>query len=874
MNRSSPMMEQYRNIKEQHPDKLLLFQVGDFYELFFEDARVAAREMEIALTTRDAGSEDPIPLAGVPIHSAETYLNRLLGKGYKVVVCEQVENAAQAKGLVKREITRILTPGTITDPEMLEESRNNYLVTVIEKDGNYYGLAAVDISTGDFQITEQKGEGAWEVIVDELRRLQPSELLCSTAELEKQCRRQFNPAEHGLIEILQSVPNPQETRSLIIDQWDEKTFNELKLDRCPLAAAAAAAAINYLELLQQIPESGGHFHHLELYFTGRSMVIDSITNRNLELTRSIREGGKHGSLLGLLDRCLTAMGRRLLRRWVEQPLLDSQKIERRLDAVEELINKPLQRRDLRKKMGEIFDLERFCSRLSYERVNARDLVGLKKTLIQIETLKKKLTEFESFFLQRITERLPGFGDLINLIEEALVDDPPLTVKEGGLFKTGYNEEIDRLKTISREGSNMLLQFEKNERERTGIKSLRIGYNRNFGYYIEVTKTNLDYVPPEYHRKQTLVNAERFTTEELDRLEEQITGAREKLAGLEYEQFEKLRAAASTYTGALLDASHELAAADCIQSLAEVAEHCSYCRPSFPDGYRMSIKQARHPVVEQLAGERFVPNDVHMDRSNFLLVITGPNMAGKSTYIRSAALVAVMAQMGAYVPAEKAELPILDRIFARVGASDDLSRGHSTFMVEMQETAAILKEATADSLIILDEIGRGTSTYDGMSIARSVLEYINRKIEAKTLFSTHYHELTNLEGELPGVKNYTIAVKEKGKQVIFLRQVTPGRSDKSYGINVARLAGVPVEVLIRAEKILTELELAASSAAEHQLSLLPMVSEPASDYARELEVIEQLKELDLNRTTPLEVQQKVYELQKQLNEIGQSAGEEE
>jgi len=867
-------MEQYRKIKEQHPDKLLLFQVGDFYELFFEDARVAAREMEIALTTRDAGSEDPIPLAGVPIHSAETYLNRLLGKGYKVVVCEQVENAAQAKGLVRREITRILTPGTITDPEMLEESRNNYLVTVIDRGGNYYGLAAVDISTGDFQITEQKGEGSWEVIADELRRLHPSELLCSTAELEKQCRRQFNRANRGLIETIHSVPNPQEARNLIIEQWDEKTYNDLNLDRYPLAAAAAASAINYLHLLQQIPENGGHFHQLDLYFTGRSMAIDSITSRNLELTRSFREGDKQGSLLGLLDRCLTAMGRRLLRRWLEQPLLDREKIEERLDAVEELINKPIPRRDLRKKMGNIFDLERFCSRLSYEQVNARDLVALKNTLIQVEALKEKLAEFESHFLPGINKRLPDFSKLIGIIEEALVDDPPLTVKEGGLFKTGYNKEIDRLKTISSEGSNMLLEFEKNERVRTGIKSLRIGYNRNFGYYIEVTKTNLEHVPPEYHRKQTLINAERFTTEELGRLEEQITGAKEKLAGLEYEQFEKLRTTVNTYTGSLLEASHELAAADCIQSMAEVAEHCGYCRPIFPDGYKISIKQARHPVVEQLAGERFVPNDIHMDQSNFLLVITGPNMAGKSTYIRSAALVAVMAQMGGYVPAEKAELPVLDRIFARVGASDDLSRGHSTFMVEMQETAAILKEATADSLIILDEIGRGTSTYDGMSIARSVLEYISRKIEAKTLFSTHYHELTNLEGELPGVKNYTMAVKEKGKQVVFLRQVTPGRSDKSYGINVARLAGVPVEVLVRAEKILTELELAASSAAEQQLSLLPMVSKPASDYTRELEVIEQLKELDLNRTTPLEVQQKVYELQKQLNEIGQITGEED
>lgn len=873
LSRNSPMMEQYKAVKAQHPDKLLMFQVGDFYELFFEDAVLAARELEIALTSRDGGSENRIPLAGVPIHAAETYLNRLLSKGHKVVICDQVEDAAQAKGLVRREITRILTPGTITDPEMLEESRNNYLTVVISRHNSYYGLAAVDISTGDFQITEHNDESAWAVIADELHRMQPSEILCGSSEIEQLCRKEVAVNNSRLIELLPGIPDMEETKRMITGQWKDDTWDKLNLDRYPLAAASAAAALIYLQLLQQLPLDGKHFHRLNLYFSNRSMIIDSITSRNLELTHSLREKSKQGSLLGLLDRCMTGMGRRLLRRWIEQPLLGKEKIEKRLDAVEEFIHKPLQRRELRRKLQDIFDLERFCSRLSYQRVNARDLVALKSTLHQLVPVKKILAALESELLRDINNRLPAFDDLKILIEKALVDDPPLSLREGGLFKEGYNDQVDALKKISREGNDMLLDFEKKERSRTGIKSMRVGYNRNFGYYIEVTRSNLELVPPEYHRKQTLVNAERFTTEELQNMEEQITGARNRLTDLEYSLFEDLRSAVSAYTSSLLSAAFELACVDCIQSLAESAEINDYCRPHFREGNKLIIKQARHPVVEQLAFERFVPNDILMDNNHYLLVITGPNMAGKSTYIRSAALTAVMAQAGSFVPAQKADLPIIDRLFARVGASDDLSRGQSTFMVEMQETATILKEATTDSLIILDEIGRGTSTYDGMSIARSVLEYISGKIKAKTLFSTHYHELTNLEGELPGVKNYTMAVKEKGKEVIFLRQIIPGRADKSYGINVARLAGVPLEVLIRAETILTELELAASSAAEQQLSLLPMVTGPDYEHLFMMEIIEQLKELDLNRITPLDAMHHLFEVQQKLMSLDENPEEE-
>jgi DNA mismatch repair protein MutS len=855
------MMEQYKAVKEQHPDKLLMFQVGDFYELFFEDAVLASREMEIALTSRDAGSENPIPLAGVPIHAAETYLNKLLARGHKVVICDQIESAQQSRGLVRRAITRILTPGTITDPEMLEEGANNYLAVIVAADNNAYGLASVDLSAGVFQITEQGGEGAWEIIADELQRLQPSEILCSSGELETLCRKQLKLKHSELIGLLPYTPAQEEARELIDSQWAPGTWQKLDLGNYSLAASSAAAALAYMDLLQQLSPGSTQFHSLELYFCNRNMVIDAITSRNLELTRSLGSGGRQGSLLDLIDRCRTGMGRRLLRRWIEQPLLDQERISRRLDSVEELKNKPLQRREIRERLRDIFDLERFCGRLSCQRVNARDLVALKKTVLQLGPLKKLLSSFDADMIRQINSRLPAFEDLAAVIDLALVEEPPLSLKEGGLFKKGYHEEVDRLKVLAHDGKTMLLDFEKREREKTGIKTMRIGYNRNFGYYIEVTKSNIDLVPGEYHRKQTLVNAERYTTEELQTMEEQITGARDKLAALEYALFEELRSEISGFTGKLLAAAFELATLDCLQGLAETAEKNSYCRPVLTAGRKMIIRQARHPVVEQLSFDRFVPNDITIDNNHYILVITGPNMAGKSTYIRSAALIAILAQMGSFVPAQKADLPVLDRVFARVGASDDLSRGQSTFMVEMQETATILKESTADSLVVLDEIGRGTSTYDGMSIARSVLEYISRKIKAKTLFSTHYHELTNLESELPGIKNYTMAVKEKGKQVIFLRQVIPGRADKSYGINVARLAGVPVEVLIRAEAILAELELCASSAAEQQLSLLPMVTEPYSGNNRLAEVENTLKDFDLNRMTPLDAMQALFSLQK-------------
>ncbi len=867
MSRNSPMMEQYKKIKEQHPDKLLMFQVGDFYELFFEDAEIAAREMDIVLTSREGGSENPIPLAGVPIHAAETYLNKLLGKGFKVVICDQIESATQAKGLVRRAITRILTPGTISESEMLDEGKNNYLAVIVHDGKDSYGLAAVDVSTGEFQVTEQCGGDAWAEIADELKRLQPSEILCPNREMEEYCLSELAAGRNNLVTKLKIIPDIDEAGRVLKDNFSAQIFDLLQTEQYPQATIAAATALVYLQDLKQLPAKSWHFRLPKLYFSKRYMLIDSITSKNLELTEAISSGGKKGSLLGIIDHCLTGMGRRLLKRRLEQPLLDLKQISARHDSVEELLKKPLARREIRLILNRIFDLERFCGRLAYQKVSPRDLAALKKTLNHSDPLKKTLKMLEAQELSDLGRSMPDFTDLITLVDSALNEDPPVSLKEGGMFLEGYNAELDRLKQIARDGGKMLLDFEKEERNRTGIKSLRVSYNRNFGYYIEVTKTNLELVPPEYHRKQTLVGAERYTTEELHNIEEQLTGAREKLMTLEQSLFEELVEKIGHWMSQLLEAAAVLAELDFRQGLAETAELYNYNRPQLNAERNLLMKECRHPVVEQLAIEQFVPNDVTADQANFILLITGPNMAGKSTYIRSVAIAAILGQLGSFVPAAAARLPLFDRVFARVGASDDLSRGHSTFMVEMIETATILKEASKDSLIILDEIGRGTSTYDGMSIARAVLEYISDKINAITLFSTHYHELTRLEGELAGVKNYNMAVKERGKEVIFLRQVLPGKADKSYGINVARLAGLPVEVLVRAEAVLSELELAASTAAEQQLSLLPIISSHhENENNQALGIIIKLKEYDLNRMTPLETMKALYEVQKELLDL--------
>ncbi len=864
----TPMMKQYLEFKDQHPDKILFFQVGDFYETFFEDAEIAARELEIALTTRDRKKNTPIPLAGVPVHAVEPYINKLLGKGFKVAVCDQVEDDPAGKGLFRREISRILTPGTVTEPEMLEESKNNYLVALINLCGSelsLYGLAALDVSTGEFRLTEWPGEN-FRDMADELLRLQPAECICSSPGLAEMVAPYLKPGG-TLMEVCEYSAGPEQVKNIFDNQWGEGTWEGLSLFRYRAAASAGALVLTYLQELQHRTRTG-HLCPPEIYDPGSGMAVDYITLRNLELTQAIREGGKQGSLLGILDRCATAMGRRLLRRWVEQPLKDLTRIEERLEAVEELCRNPLPRREIRTVLQKMIDLERFCSRLGYRRINACDLVGLKNALLRLGPLKKALSSFKTLLLADLRQ-MPDFSRLIDLISGALVDGPPVNLREGGLIREGYSDQVDCLRSAARDGRGWLLKYEQQERERTGIKSLRIGYNRNFGYYIEVTRPNLELVPVEYHRRQTLVNAERFVTPELTEMEERITGARDKLEQLEFELFEELREKVASCIPELQATAHRLARLDCLQNLAAVAENNRYCRPTFSENGELNIRDGRHPVVEQLSGRRFVPNHAFMDKQAYVLLITGPNMAGKSTYIRSLALICLMGQMGSFVPAREATLPVIDRVFARVGASDDLSRGLSTFMVEMQETATILKEATAYSLIILDEIGRGTSTYDGMSIARSVLEYIAKNIEAKTLFSTHYHELTSLEKELPPVKNYTMAVKEKGQEIIFLRQVIPGQSDKSYGLNVARLAGIPLPVIARAESILAGLESATAAPGGRQLTLLPYVPPPAGNQAAE-KLLAELKEIDINRITPLESLRILYELQQKAVQ-GESEG---
>ncbi|MGI6097460.1 MAG: DNA mismatch repair protein MutS [Dethiobacteria bacterium] len=867
MAKITPMLQQYLAIKEQHKDKILFFRVGDFYEMFFEDAVLAARELDIVLTTRDAGSENPVPLAGVPYHAADTYIARLIEKGYKVAICDQVEDPRQAKGIVKREITRIITPGTVIDPSMLEERRNNYLAALLKND-DHYALATLDHSTGEFGTAEFRGEGAFLRLLDELYRLQPSECIYNQKD------RQVVEELASKLTLLNLYPQPEdyfsfENALVKLKAVSTENFNLGSVYDHPLAARAAGALISYLESLGN--KNFNHLQELKFYTQDNYMILDKTTHRNLELTQTIREGKKKGSLLSVLDQTRTAMGGRMLRSWLEKPLIEREQIERRLAAVEELVNNNFLREDLASTLKGIQDLERLASRINLGTVNARDLIALKNNLSIFPQIKALLEKTKADLFCEFKKELPELGFLVQLIQECLRDDPPLALREGGLIRNGYSEEVDQLRRVTTEGKEWLLDLEKQEKEKTEIKSLKIRYNKVFGYYIEVTKPNIHLVPAEYIRKQTLVNAERYITEELKDLEEKILRAEEKLAALEYRLFEALREEVAGYSRLIQQAARVIARIDCILSLSLVAVSNRYCRPKISKSKRTVIKNGRHPVVElYLEGQRYIPNDAYLDRDeNRILIITGPNMAGKSTFCRSVALTVLMCQIGSFVPAEEAEIDLTDRIFARVGASDDLSAGQSTFMVEMEETAAILKNATSSSLVILDEIGRGTSTYDGMSIAQAVLEYIHEECGARTLFSTHYHELTSLEDKLQGVKNYYIAVKEKEGNVLFLRRVLPGKADRSYGVNVARLAGIPPAVTERANEILKMLEnnvgneLAVTR--EGQISFFPVAHNDKAKNLKnkEKKVLEQLKSLNLLQMTPLEALNKLHELQQRL-----------
>ncbi|MGB9802592.1 DNA mismatch repair protein MutS [Desulfofundulus sp.] len=838
------MMKQYLQIKQNYQDAILFFRLGDFYEMFFDDALVASRELEITLTGRDAGAAGRVPMCGVPYHAAETYIARLIERGYKVAICDQVEDPADARGIVRREVTRVITPGTIM--ECLEERKHNFLAAIVVK-GNAYGLGVVDVTTGLFMVTQLSDRDA---LMDELTRLEPAEILLPDisfyrelagvvkARLPKVVVSFWNPAAFERSEAVRSL------QEQLGPGWMRSDLSDL-----PLAVLCAGGILNYLKATQK--RQLGQINRVEIYSTGQYMHLDGVTRRNLELTSSLRDGSRWGTLLWVLDHTVTAMGGRLLKSWIERPLLDVQAIRARQDAVEELVNDNLARQELKHFLKSVYDLERLASRIVYGTAGPRDLLALKNSLSVLPQVKKVLCIRRALLWQEICGKLDCLEDVVQLLNEAIDVDPPAGTREGGIIREGYHPEVDRLRQASREGKNWLSQLEAREKERTGIRSLKVGFNKVFGYYLEVTRPNLELVPPDYIRKQTLAGAERFITPELKELEEQILGAEERLVQLEYRLFTEIREKVASEVKRIQQAAGALAFTDALLSLAEAAVKGNYVRPEVNDGFRITIREGRHPVVEQvLEPGEFVPNDVDLGDDTRLILLTGPNMAGKSTYMRQVALLVLMAQLGSFIPAAYGEIGVVDRIFTRVGASDDLAAGQSTFMVEMSECQVIVRAATPRSLIIMDEVGRGTSTYDGISIARALVEYIVSRIGARTLFSTHYHELTELD-ILPGVKNFTVAVEEKGEEVIFLRRVRPGRADRSYGIQVARLAGLPLEILRRAEEILHELEHRRKEGFVNSLpGDLPVQREEKTELTGH-PILEELVKLDLWQMTPLE-----------------------
>ncbi|MHB0913220.1 MAG: DNA mismatch repair protein MutS [Armatimonadota bacterium] len=849
MTKLTPMLAQYMEIKKAHPDVILMFRLGDFYEMFGDDAKTASREMEITLTSREAGASGRIPMCGVPHHSVDRYIARLIGRGYRVAVCDQMEDARQAKGLVKRGVTRVVTPGTVLEDSMLDARSNNYLAACA-KAGELYGLAVADISTGEFLVTEIVGEQS---LVDELMRLSPAEILASE-EIGQVTRARLTPF------TIEAYPT---AREILQKKFSTQSLRGFGCDEFTVGLNAAALVIRYLESTQ--PAALQHINSLSMYSTSGFMVLDAPARRNLEITQSMYDGVKSKSLLSVLDATVTSMGARLLRRWLDQPLLDVAAIQARLDAVEELYGNLKLRSGLRELLSGMYDLERLTSRTVAGTANARDLIALRNSLRLLPEVQGTLGGSQDATLREAAENLGSLEDVELLISSAIAEEPPITVREGGLIKKGFHAELDTLRSASTDGKSWIANLEATERERTGIKSLKVGYNSVFGYYIEVSKSNLGSVPESYIRKQTMVNAERFITPELKEFEALVLGAEEKSTQLEYEIFCAVREQVALAAEKLSTAARAVARIDAVASLAETAVRNSYARPSVDTGSEIEIKNGRHPVVERLqSGERFVPNDAHLDcGENRLLIITGPNMAGKSTYLRQTALIVLLAQIGSFVPADSAKIGIVDRIFTRVGAHDELYSGQSTFMVEMTETANILNNATERSLIILDEIGRGTSTFDGLSIAWAVAEYI-QSLGAKTLFATHYHHLNDLASELPGVKNYRVAVKEDEEKVIWLRKIMPGGTDRSYGIQVGKLAGLPPAVIERAKEVLWQLEAGGAepkvreSTEKVQLTLFEAEENP---------VLLELGKLDVSTMTPIEALTTLYDMQKRLNRKG-------
>ncbi|MEY8334749.1 DNA mismatch repair protein MutS [Lachnospiraceae bacterium 47-T17] len=869
------MMQHYLQTKEAHQDCILFYRLGDFYEMFFEDALKASEELELTLTGKQCGAEERAPMCGVPFHAADTYINRLVAKGYKVAICEQVGDPKASRGIVERKVIRIITPGTKTD-ESLDETKNNYLMCVY-CDADVFGVSTADVSTGDFFVTEIDSAGK---LLDEINKFAPSEIICndalfmSTLDVEN-----LKDRLRITVTALDSwYFTDDQAKETLLSHFHVSSLQGLGLADYPCGTPAAGALLKYLYETQM--NGLEHMTSIHPYSTGAFMVLDSSTRRNLELVETMREKNKKGSLLWVLDKTKTAMGARLLRTYVEQPLIGRDEIEARYDAIEELNNNVISREELREYLHPIYDMERLITRISYQTANPRDLIAFRNSVQMLPAIRMVLSEFGSTALEKLFDEMDALEDIYQWVDEAIVEEPPISVHDGGIIKEGYFEDVDKLRRAKTDGKKWLAEIEAREREKTGIKNLRIKYNKVFGYYLEVTNSYRELVPDYYTRKQTLTNAERYITPELKELEETILGAEDKLFQLEYELFRQLREKLTGEVMRIQKTAKAIAGLDVLLSLAYVAESNHYCRPTLNEKGVIDIREGRHPVVEKMIrSDMFIPNDTYLDnRTHRISIITGPNMAGKSTYMRQSALIVLMAQLGSFVPAKSAEIGLVDRIFTRVGASDDLASGQSTFMVEMNEVANILRNATRDSLLILDEIGRGTSTFDGLSIAWAVVEHISnpRLLGAKTLFATHYHELTELEGKLDNVNNYCIAVKEKGDDIVFLRKIVKGGADRSYGIQVAKLAGVPDSVIDRAKEICQELidnnitcgveSLAPQKRTHRRVKKMDEVDQnqiSLFDASGDEQILSELKELDLGNYTPIEALNKLYELQGKL-----------
>ena len=875
----SPMMTQYVETKKQYPDCILFYRLGDFYEMFFEDALTASKELEITLTGKECGLEERAPMCGVPYHAVDSYLYKLVQKGYKVAIAEQMEDPKLAKGLVKREVIRVVTPGTITSSQALDETKNNYLMGIVYI-GDTYGISTCDMTTGDYLVTEVEGERN---LLDEIHKFAPSEIICNEAfYMSSIDLDDLKNRYHVAVSSLDShYFSDDSCRRVLKEHFHVGTLDGLGLADYDAGVIAAGADMEYLYETQK--NSLAHIVTITPYTTGQFMIIDTSTRRNLELVETLREKQRRGSLLWVLDKTKTAMGARLMRTMIEQPLIRKEQIIERQNAIEELNMSYISREEIREYLGPVYDLERLIGRITYKSANPRDLIAFRNSLKMLPFIRDILKEFHSALLKEIHEDMDPLQDLYDLIERAIVEEPPIVTREGGMIREGYNEEADKLRHAKTEGKTWLAELEARERDKTGIKNLKIKYNKVFGYYFEVTNSFKDLVPDYFIRKQTLANAERYTTDELKNLEDIILGAEDKLFSLEYDLFCEVRDQIAGEVNRIQTTAKAIAGLDVFSSLSLVATRNNYVKPKINEKGTIHIKNGRHPVVElMLKDDLFVANDTVLDNNkNRISIITGPNMAGKSTYMRQTALIVLMAQIGSFVPADEADIGVCDRIFTRVGASDDLASGQSTFMVEMTEVANILRNATRNSLVILDEIGRGTSTFDGLSIAWAVVEYISntRTLGAKTLFATHYHELTELEDTMSGVTNYCIAVKEQGDDIVFLRKIIKGGADKSYGIQVAKLAGVPDQVITRAKELVEELssaditmkarEIAEASAnvSQHKTVTRPdevdLNQMTLFDTVKNDDIIHELEEISINEITPMEALNILSRLQSKL-----------